>query len=240
MSYLDVIYFSDEYSEKAYPSKLCRYLAEKYFFARENGQKAFKGTLLDVGSGKGNHLVAFHRLGYDVRGLDKRDECTQALKKIGIPVDIRECDIETDKFPFPDKTFDWVYSKSVLEHVRNIDNFMQETLRVLKPGGKAVLLTPAWESQYKFFWDDYTHVTAFTRKSLQNAMKINGFANVRSDFFLQLPLVWKYPCLQVMTEIIARIFPDCLKWKDHEQSQPRKWLRFSKEKMLLASGEKKN
>ena len=112
---------------------------------------------------------------------------------------------------------------------------ISELIRVLKPGGIAVIMTPDWKSQLNFFWDDYTHVKAFTRKSLQNALKINGFSNVSCEYFLQLPFVWKYPYLKFITKIIS-ILPDTLKWTDKEESKPKKLIRFSKEGMLLAIG----
>ena len=232
-SYLETIYFVDEYSEESYPQKLCNYIAENYFYRHEGNKKVCSGRLLDVGSGKGNHLVAFKRCGYSVEGLDKRKECIEVLKEFTI----KECDIEKDRFPYEDNTFDWVFSKSVLEHVWNTDNFLLETFRILKPGGRAVLMTPAWESQYKFFWDDYTHVRAFTKKGLQNALRIHGFDDVVVSMFIQLPFVWKYPYLRFVPKIIS-LLPDSFKWKDYEQSKPNKLIRFSKEMMLFAVGEK--
>lgn len=231
-NYLETIYFREEYGERDYPQLLCNYLTYKYFLSDSN---ASKRKILDIGSGKGNHLVGFKRLGLEVYGLDKRKECIETLKDY----DIRECDIEKDAFPYEDNFFDFVYSKSVLEHVVNTDNFLREILRVLKLGGCAVLLTPDWKSQLDFFWDDYTHVKAFTRKSLQNALKINGFDQVQCDYFLQLPFVWKYPFFKWITAIIA-FLPDSLKWKDKEESKHRSLIRFSKEKMLLAIGYKIN
>ncbi|MGD0784529.1 MAG: class I SAM-dependent methyltransferase [Sedimentisphaerales bacterium] len=232
-SYLETIYFTDEYSENSYPHKLCKYVGENYFYKIENGRKIYSGRLLDVGSGKGNHLVAFKRCNYQVAGLDKRRECIEALRDFTI----KECDIEKEEFPYDDNSFDWVFSKSVLEHVSNTDNMISEILRVLKPGGRAVLMTPAWESQYKFFWDDYTHVKAFTKKSLQNALKINGYVNVNVSLFMQLPFIWRYPSLVFIPKIIS-LLPDALKWKDYEQSKVNKLIRFSKEMMLLAAAEK--
>jgi len=230
-NYLETIYFTEEYGKDKYPQKLCNYIYEKYFenYISKNNIKTPK--LLDVGSGKGNHLVGFSRLGMEVCGIDERDECLKILKDF----DIQECDIEREKFPFKDNFFDFVFSKSVLEHVENTDNFLKESLRVLKPGGIAIMLTPDWKSQINFFWDDYTHVKAFTRKSLQNAMKINGFSKVECSYFLQLPFIWKHPFLTFVTKMIS-LLPDSLKWKDKEESQPRKLIRFSKEKMLLAIG----
>ena len=232
-TYLETIYFIEEYGENKYPQKLCNYIYERYFKDYISKNNIKNPRLLDIGSGKGNHLVGFSRLGIEVYGLDKRDECVQILKDF----DIRECDIEKDKFPFEDNFFDFVFSKSVLEHVENTGNLLSESLRLLKPGGIAVNLTPDLKSQLKFFWDDYTHVKAFTRKSLQNAMKINGFSNVECSYFLQLPFIWKCPFLKFITRIIG-LLPDSLKWKDKEESQPRKLIRFSKEEMLLAVGAK--
>lgn len=230
-NYLETIYFRDEYSEKAYPQRLCKHIVERYY--SKNGNVEEK-KLLDIGSGKGNHLVGFSRCGLKVYGIDKRNECVKILKE----VDIRECDIEKDRFPYEANYFDFVFSKSVLEHVWNADNFLSESLRILKPGGIAVFMTPDWRSQCKFFWDDYTHVKAFTRKSLQDAMLINGFENVVCSYFLQLPIVWKYPMMEYITRFVA-FLPDSLKWKDKEEKHFRRFIRFSKEKMLLAVGNKK-
>lgn len=232
-NYLKTIYFTEEYGEHDYPQKLCSYIYKKHFKDYISKNNIRNPRLLDIGSGKGNHLVGFLRLGIESYGLDKRKECVDILDKFKIC----ECDIEKEKFPFEDNFFDFVFSKSVLEHVSNTDNFLAESLRILKPGGVSVILTPDWKSQMKFFWDDYTHVKAFTRKSLQNAMKINGFSNVECNYFLQLPFIWKYPFLKFITRIIS-LLPDSLKWKDKEESQPRKLIRFSKEEMLLAVGEK--
>lgn len=231
-NYLETIYFKDEYDEKAYPQKLCNYISQKYF--SENGKVSNK-KLLDIGSGKGNHLVGFARTGLNVYGVDKRAECIKALEQF----EILSCDIESEPLPYKDDFFDFIFSKSVLEHVVNTDNFLKETLRVLKHGGVAVLMTPDWKSQQSFFWDDYTHVKAFTRKSLQNAMIINGFDKVDCSYFLQLPSVWKYPWMRIITRIVS-IVPDSLKWKDKAESKPRNFIRFSKEEMLLAVGCKSN
>lgn len=167
--------------------------------------------------------------------MDTRDESVDILKNF----DIRKSDIEKDRFPFKDNFFDFVFSKSVLEHVRNTDNFLRETLRVLRPSGIAVLLTPDWKSEVKFFGDEYTHVKPFTRKGLQNALKINGFSKVKSDYFLQLPFIWKYPYLKFIPRIIS-FLPDVLKYKDKEETQSRKLIRFSKEIMLIAVGVKES
>lgn len=230
-NYLDTHYFRNEYSEAAYPQRLCDYIVSRYI--QPHVGDVTQKTILDVGSGKGNHLVGFARRGLVALGLDKRKECLEALE----PFDIRECDLEQDAFPFETESLDVVFSKSVIEHVANADNFLKETHRILKPGGLTILLTPDWATQAHMFWDDYTHVKPWTRKGLQNALKIHGFEKVESVLFRQLPLLWKYPVLEWLADFIA-LAPESWKWKDRDESAFNEWIRFSKEKMLLATAVK--
>ena len=44
----------------------------------------------------------------------------------------------------------------------------KEAYRVLKPSGILINLTPEWKYIYKSFYDDYTHRTPFTKKSLED------------------------------------------------------------------------
>ena len=53
----------------------------------------------------------------------------------GTDVVFRHCPIEST--PFEDASFDLIASQAVLEHVRNISAFCQETARILRPGGLA-------------------------------------------------------------------------------------------------------
>jgi ubiquinone/menaquinone biosynthesis C-methylase UbiE len=166
-----------------------------------------------------------------VTGLDKRDECLDVLNDINI----LECDLETEKIPFSDSSFDIVHSKSSIEHVNNTENFINESYRVLKKDGLALIMVPDWGSQHKTFYDDYTHVKPWTRKGLQNALKMHGFNNVKCEYFRQLPILWRHPWLSIFCSIIS-ILPESFKWRDRQETLHRKLVRFSKEKMLLATG----
>lgn len=230
-NYLDIHYSKNEYAETSYPQKLCEFIVNRHIKPRLG---AIEGaSILDVGSGKGNHLVGFGRCGLKPLGLDKRRECVEALEKF----DVRECDLERDRFPYDSSSLDIVFSKSVIEHIANSDNFISEIRRVLNPGGLAILLTPDWNTQAHIFWDDYTHIKPWTRKGLQNALKYHRFEEVECQLFRQLPLVWRHPVFELVCDAISLV-PESWKWKDREQSEFREWIRFSKEKMLLATGRK--
>jgi len=45
------------------------------------------------------------------------------------------CDLN-NKLPFKDNSFDEIYCKSVLEHIRNLKTLIKECFRVLKKGGE--------------------------------------------------------------------------------------------------------
>ena len=86
-----------------------------------------------------------------------------------------------------------IISLAVIEHIENIDNFVGEALRVLKPGGIFYLSTPNFRFCYKSFYNDPTHVRPFTETTLYNTLKFSCFENVavfpgarnKSDWFYQ-------------------------------------------------------
>src|SRR3989338_7869822 len=73
-----------------------------------------------------------------------------ALPGVDIVADINE------GFPYlPDHSVDEIHSKSLFEHVENLEFFMREIVRVLKPGGKNCLFAPHFSNPY--YYSDYTH-----------------------------------------------------------------------------------
>ncbi len=216
--------------ENSYPYQLSSYIYNRFF--KDITQDL--PVILDIGCCTGAALKTFeHVYPMVLHGIDIRDEGGEGFI-------FKECNLERERIPYPSNYFDCVYTKSVIEHVRNTDNFLGEAQRVLKPGGVLVVLTPDWKSQYKIFWNDYTHVKPFTRKGLRDALKICGFEESDCEYFYQLPFIWKRPWLRFVAKLIA-LLPDFLKWKDREQrnTRDRKLIRFSKEIMLLGYGVKK-
>ncbi|MCC7045710.1 MAG: class I SAM-dependent methyltransferase [Alphaproteobacteria bacterium] len=58
------------------------------------------------------------------------------------------------RLPYPDHSFDMVFSSNVLEHIPHVEAFQAEIRRVLKPGGRAVHVLPSanWR-----LWTTLTH-----------------------------------------------------------------------------------
>ena len=216
MGYLKVIYSKDRRPYTSYPGQLCKYIADNYF------KRSYR-TLLDVGCGRGEHLSEFQKLGFQVKGVDLSKEA----KELSNDLEIEIIDAEKQPLPYKDRSFDVLFNKSLIEHLNNPDNFMREAFRILKPGGRLITMTPDWESNYKIFYEDYTHKTPFTIDSLRDIYQIFGFKVIEVKKFRQLPILWKHPSLIIFSKMLY-YFP----------KTNIKFIKYSKEIMLIGVGEK--
>ena len=66
-------------------------------------------------------------------------------------------------------------------------HLFDHAIKTLKPKGKAVIMTPSWEhNMWGPFYIDHTHVTPFTKTSLEDLFVMSGFKNVEGISFLSI------------------------------------------------------
>jgi SAM-dependent methyltransferase len=218
--YLEVVYARDSKPLTNYPEKLVDYIILNSGLSGKLGLK-----MLEPGVGMGDHLRIFKQKGFDVYGFD-----ISPLSLSSSPdLDIKILDIGCERWPYPDSLFDVVYTKSFIEHLVDPQLFLKEAYRVLKPNGVIITLTPDWESNFKKFYDDFTHKTPFTLVSLSNIKKSCGFENVQTFKFRQLPVTWKYPFMDFVCSLIS-VFV-------HHRVEM-KFFRWSRELMLFSVANK--
>jgi len=228
-AYLDVTYSTQVAPRGAYPDCLGRWLLD-HAFRRP-------GRLLDVGCGRGDYLDVFSRLGFAVAGVD----ISPRAAELAPSAEVRVADLETEPMPFPPSSFDFVFSKSVVEHLRQPGGVFPKILDVLKPGGVAVIMTPSWEhNSWGPFYIDHTHVTPFTILSLADLFQTTGFEAVEVSYFRQLPFLWRFRFLAPLVWLLARL---PLPYRPYHPSAPwpdgfNKLVRFSKEVMILGIARK--
>jgi ubiquinone/menaquinone biosynthesis C-methylase UbiE len=99
--------------------------------------------VLEIGSGAGAHSALFKYHGAVMTSVDLTPERVLATARKLSLVEGDEGNAyqaDAENLPFQDNSFDIVYSNGVLHHSENTDQCIQEVYRVLKPGGKAVIM----------------------------------------------------------------------------------------------------
>jgi SAM-dependent methyltransferase len=103
-------------------------------------------VVLDAGSGFGMTLVLYGLLGAaSLLGLEIRDKMVRTCEAY-LPLlsddlrnrlDIRQGDVAS--MPYPDSAVDLVLSNEAISHYRDVDGFLAEATRILRPGGTLLI-----------------------------------------------------------------------------------------------------
>lgn len=72
---------------------------------------------------------------------------------------------------------DVVFASNLLEHFHDdeLQQVFSEVNKVLKNQGKLILIQPNYYYSYREYWDDYTHVKAFTHTSLVDFLRSKNY-----------------------------------------------------------------
>jgi SAM-dependent methyltransferase len=105
------------------------------------------GRFLDIGSNWGRWTVAAARAGFDVVGVDPSLGALRAARRVAAQLDISAEFAVADArhLPYPDASFDVVFSYSVLQHFApaDVETAVGECARVLRPGGISLHQMPS-------------------------------------------------------------------------------------------------
>ena len=167
-------------------------------------QKRFmpaNGTILDLGAGYGtfiNNITAKEKYALDRGGI---------LQKYAAPdveTLIQSC---TDLKNLQDNYFDVVFASNLLEHLtpEETEKTLKETMRILKPSGKIILLQPNFTYAFKNYFDDFTHIQIFTHLGLRDLLTASGFT-VRHVYpkFMPYSLRSKLPAHPLLVKLYLR------------------------------------
>src|SRR5438874_3526503 len=106
-------------------------------FAATRGLK-----VLEIGCGMGTDGAQFAKAGADYTGIDLTEALIELARKrfalSHLNGEFRVSDAEN--LDFEDESFDLVYSHGVLHHTPDIEGAVREIHRVLKPGGRAIIM----------------------------------------------------------------------------------------------------
>jgi ubiquinone/menaquinone biosynthesis C-methylase UbiE len=125
--------------------------------------------VLEVGVGLGTDFIRFARAGAVATGIDLTDAAADAVRQRlaleGLEGDVRAADAEA--LPFPDASFDLVYSWGVLHHTPDTRRAVEEVRRVVAPGGEARIMLYSRRSWVAFgLWVRWALLTGHPRRTL--------------------------------------------------------------------------
>ncbi|MDA1010191.1 MAG: class I SAM-dependent methyltransferase [Chloroflexi bacterium] len=114
-------------------------MVERYRFAREHARG---GDVLEVACGTGIGLPYLRDGARSVVGGDIDAGRLAVAADLGVPLAL----FDAQALPFRDASFDLVYIAEATYYLPDLDQFIAEAVRVLRPGGRLVVtsVNPAW------------------------------------------------------------------------------------------------
>ncbi len=203
---LDILYrhrFSPQ--ELASKNRIWQVLCGQYFsrFVSPNE------TVVDIGAGYCefiNNIPAAHKIAVDLNP-DVRKFAADGIRIIN-----ESC---TAVSSIPSGSVDAVFMSNFLEHLPSKDLVLQtlrESARMLRPGGRVIILQPNIRFLYDEYWDYFDHHTALSDRSLVEGVLMAGLdpqvvvprflpyttksrlpqAPWLVSLYLRIPLAWRF------------------------------------------------
>jgi ubiquinone/menaquinone biosynthesis C-methylase UbiE len=91
--------------------------------------------LLALGIGTGLCALPFAKTGLQVSGLDSSSEMLRVCRSKDIAVELKQFDICSGPWPYPDNYFDHVIACGMLHFLDDLDPIFQEVARVIRVSG---------------------------------------------------------------------------------------------------------
>jgi 2-polyprenyl-3-methyl-5-hydroxy-6-metoxy-1,4-benzoquinol methylase len=140
-----------------------------------------QGRVLDVGCGSGGWLEFMRELGWNTEGIDFDEGAVNFARQRGL--EVRQGHLTQQQYP--PGIFDAVVLCHVIEHVPDPVETLRECRRILKPGGKLVLMTPncasAGHAVFKQDWrglEPPRHLHLFSTRSMHLLLERAGFGKI--------------------------------------------------------------
>ncbi|HJQ82442.1 MAG TPA: class I SAM-dependent methyltransferase [Candidatus Binatia bacterium] len=160
-------------------------------------------TVLDVGAGECefvNNIRCARKIALDA------DERVRARAAAGVET---RCGPAHDLAWLADASIDVAFASNVFEHFARKDDVLtalRELRRVLRPGGRLLVLQPNIRYAYKIYWDFFDHHLPFSHRAMVEALELAGFTlrEVRPRF---LPYTTKgrLPVWPILVRLYLRV-----------------------------------
>lgn len=140
----------------------------RHFFQKHIDEKAFVVELGAAWCNFINSIQAGRKIAVDIWPEFKLNANNDVECLVG----------SADKLPtIDDKTVDVVFASNLVEHLSQnlFADLLSECSRVLKEDGKLILVQPNYRLAFKNYFDDYTHVSIWTDRSIADFLNVHGW-----------------------------------------------------------------
>ena len=146
---------------------------------KQIGNPVRKGArVLEIGCGNGEMVHALRDRGIDALGCDLRFKSGPRTASLRDAHLLKLIEIHPYRLPFEDASFDFVVSVSVLEHVINLGETVQEMARVTRQRGAGLHMFP---SRYRPL-EPHTHVPLATLLRARGWLRFWALMGVRNSY----------------------------------------------------------
>ena len=157
----------------------------------EDSSRHLSGKILEIGSGVGNISAFYVEENRDITLSDIRDNYLEKLTKKFekgvspnkiIKMDLVASDFE-EKYAKHIGTFDGLFALNVVEHIEDDTLAISNAKKLLKPGGKMVILVPAYQALYNGLDKALFHYRRYNKRSLNELFLKNDLSIDKSYYF---------------------------------------------------------
>lgn len=149
------------------------------------------GKILEIGSGIGNISDRFISGKADITLTDIRNNYLAYLKEKypHLAGENKICHLDLVHPDFDNtysdllSQFDTVFALNVVEHIGDDHQAVSNGYKLLKPGGKLILLMPAYQALYNNFDRELHHFRRYNRSEMIQLLGRSGFCNISSFYF---------------------------------------------------------
>lgn len=154
-------------------AKIHRSIVNEYFHSifRSFGCK----KIMDVGCGLGYFLAAAGQRAEAI-GVDSNRYAVEHCRQRGFNAIVGEA----SDLPAESGSLDGVMCSHLLEHIAEPEKVFREFFRILRKDGVLIVRVPPFDSS---FFDDWTHIRPYTKKTLERLASASGLKLLRIFYY---------------------------------------------------------
>ncbi|HDT14642.1 MAG TPA: class I SAM-dependent methyltransferase [Firmicutes bacterium] len=144
----------------------------------DNIQKHIGKRIIEFGCGIGNITDFAENCADKITAVDIDDEFLEYAKKKyekNAKIDVVKYDLSKEPEEIKREYYDTALMFNVLEHIEDDNAALKNTAKVLKNGGKLIILVPSMRFAFGTLDENLGHYRRYEKKDLKKVLEISGF-----------------------------------------------------------------